>query len=193
SATAVKGTPEESRRVEVRMEFRAIGDEQAYQPVVDMPLGKCAIRLIDAKEPPDGVGAKQAAVRKREEAAKRDAAIQKAADTAARAAADKAAAKKARIDARKAAEKAAAQRAASRRSARKQAIIKKGLVSKPAGERIDKRRSGYGVRVVDDKVRVINEQVVNDSQKAAHKMQKLIQEQVRRNRTRQKSQEKRAE
>ena len=45
TVTSIKKTREESRRVEVRLEFRQLGDEEAPLPVPEMSggLGKCAI------------------------------------------------------------------------------------------------------------------------------------------------------
>lgn len=48
--TSVKPTRDESRRVEVRLEFRQLGDTEVAPPAVEMPLGKCAIRMDDAPE-----------------------------------------------------------------------------------------------------------------------------------------------
>ncbi|MGN7613158.1 OmpA family protein [Magnetococcales bacterium HHB-1] len=45
STTSIKSSPSESRRVEVRLEFRHLGEaiKPTYQPRVNMPLGRCAI------------------------------------------------------------------------------------------------------------------------------------------------------
>ncbi|MBF0455438.1 MAG: OmpA family protein [Magnetococcales bacterium] len=43
SVTSIKGSPEESRRVEVRLEFRQPRDDSQPIPLPQMPLGHCAI------------------------------------------------------------------------------------------------------------------------------------------------------
>ncbi|MBF0446806.1 MAG: OmpA family protein [Magnetococcales bacterium] len=43
SITSIKESPEESRRVEVRLEFRQTGDTSQVRPLPEMPLGTCAI------------------------------------------------------------------------------------------------------------------------------------------------------
>lgn len=49
SITGIKESAEESRRVEVRLEFRQADDPDTKNPPpVDMPIGLCAIRLDDA-------------------------------------------------------------------------------------------------------------------------------------------------
>lgn len=52
TATSIKGSPEESRRVEVRLEFRQLGEEEIFQVGPEMELGRCAIRLDGAPPPP---------------------------------------------------------------------------------------------------------------------------------------------
>ncbi|MBF0620647.1 MAG: OmpA family protein [Magnetococcales bacterium] len=43
STTSVKDNPDDSRRVEIRLEFRQLGEEELNKAAVDMPLGHCAI------------------------------------------------------------------------------------------------------------------------------------------------------
>lgn len=50
TVTSIKSTPEESRRVEVRLEFRTLGDDEQPLPVPDMTLGNCVIPLQNTKE-----------------------------------------------------------------------------------------------------------------------------------------------
>ncbi len=198
ASTAVKASPEESRRVEVRMEFRAIGDNERYQPVTDMPLGRCAIRLVDAPETEatEPTAQKRAAAAAAAAKAAREAQAAKAAEAAraAQAALEaKAAARAAALRKKRAREEALAARraaeAAKREAARAKRVAERQKArTKPADTAASTRGAserGYGVKVEGDKVRVINDKVVNDAQKAAHKMQRLIQEQVRRNRERQ--------
>ena len=43
--TSIKETRDESRRVEVRLEFRRLGDEESSRPVPNMEVGDCAISI----------------------------------------------------------------------------------------------------------------------------------------------------
>ncbi|MBF0582890.1 MAG: OmpA family protein [Magnetococcales bacterium] len=52
SVTGIKQSADESRRVEVRLEFRQADDAGSEgMPVVNMPIGRCAIHLDDAAAP----------------------------------------------------------------------------------------------------------------------------------------------
>ncbi|MBF0159558.1 MAG: OmpA family protein [Magnetococcales bacterium] len=44
TTTSIKARKEESRRVEIRLEFRSIDDHEPIQSVPDMPLGRCSIQ-----------------------------------------------------------------------------------------------------------------------------------------------------
>ncbi|MEO5330475.1 MAG: OmpA family protein [Magnetococcus sp. YQC-5] len=50
SVTAIKASPEESRRVEVRLEFRRVGDAKRSNKPPDLPLGRCAIPMEEGKK-----------------------------------------------------------------------------------------------------------------------------------------------
>ncbi|MBF0429436.1 MAG: OmpA family protein [Magnetococcales bacterium] len=50
SVTAIKSSPEESRRVEVRLEFRRVGDVSRSKVSPDLTLGRCAIPMEDGKK-----------------------------------------------------------------------------------------------------------------------------------------------
>lgn len=50
SITGIKENAVESRRVEVRLEFRGADDHSINRPVWDMPIGNCAIRLNATKK-----------------------------------------------------------------------------------------------------------------------------------------------
>lgn len=50
SVTAIKASPEESRRVEVRLEFRRVGDAKRSNTPPDLPLGRCAIPMAEEKK-----------------------------------------------------------------------------------------------------------------------------------------------
>jgi outer membrane protein OmpA-like peptidoglycan-associated protein len=50
SVTAIKESHEESRRVEIRLEFRQPGDTSQAGPLPDMPLGRCVIDQENAPE-----------------------------------------------------------------------------------------------------------------------------------------------
>ncbi|MBF0214524.1 MAG: hypothetical protein HQM00_13350, partial [Magnetococcales bacterium] len=50
SVTAIKSSPEESRRVEVRLEFRRVGDEAKHKSPPDLPMGRCAIPMEEGKK-----------------------------------------------------------------------------------------------------------------------------------------------
>lgn len=49
TVTGIKASREESRRVEVRLEFRELGDDEKMLPVPVMEVGKCAIDLEAGK------------------------------------------------------------------------------------------------------------------------------------------------
>ncbi|MBF0188170.1 MAG: OmpA family protein [Magnetococcales bacterium] len=51
AATAVKESPKESRRVEVRLEFRQLEEHEVVPEVNEMPIGRCALRMDWDKEP----------------------------------------------------------------------------------------------------------------------------------------------
>ncbi|MBF0446288.1 MAG: OmpA family protein [Magnetococcales bacterium] len=53
SITGIKGSYEESRRVEVSLEFRQPGDTSQPGPLPDMPLGYCVIDQDDDEKKPD--------------------------------------------------------------------------------------------------------------------------------------------
>ncbi|MBF0272291.1 MAG: OmpA family protein [Magnetococcales bacterium] len=50
SVTAIKSSPEESRRVEVRLEFRRVGDEAKTKSPPDLPMGHCAVPMEEGKK-----------------------------------------------------------------------------------------------------------------------------------------------
>lgn len=50
TVTSIKASREESRRVEVRLEFRQVGDNEAMLPVPAMEVGHCAINLEAGKD-----------------------------------------------------------------------------------------------------------------------------------------------
>ncbi|MBF0627304.1 MAG: OmpA family protein [Magnetococcales bacterium] len=50
SVTAIKSSPEESRRVEMRLEFRRVGDESRLATPPDLPMGRCAIPMEEGKK-----------------------------------------------------------------------------------------------------------------------------------------------
>ncbi|NGZ05195.1 MAG: OmpA family protein [Magnetococcales bacterium] len=53
SVTAIKASPEESRRVEIRLEFRRVGDESTrIKSPPDLPMGRCAIPMEEGKKVP---------------------------------------------------------------------------------------------------------------------------------------------
>ncbi|MBF0295308.1 MAG: OmpA family protein [Magnetococcales bacterium] len=50
SVTAIRPSPEESRRVEVRLEFRRTDDIRRARVSPDLPLGRCAIPMEEARK-----------------------------------------------------------------------------------------------------------------------------------------------
>ncbi|MBF0340777.1 MAG: OmpA family protein [Magnetococcales bacterium] len=50
SVTAIKSSPEESRRVEVRLEFRRVGDVARVATPPDLPLGRCPVPMEEGKK-----------------------------------------------------------------------------------------------------------------------------------------------
>ncbi|MBF0262711.1 MAG: OmpA family protein, partial [Magnetococcales bacterium] len=50
SVTAIKSSPEESRRVEMRLEFRRVGDATSIKRPPDLPMGRCALAVEEGKK-----------------------------------------------------------------------------------------------------------------------------------------------